>query len=96
MSIVVESQFIVQANLAPELIVQQINEYINLKKTNIKVRLEFPVFGLPWDKIDSLEVDLLTNEDRRIYQRLVQDGKLKHFKGCVEGADLMDVEYKSN
>ncbi len=96
MSVTIESQLNIQADLAPELVVQQVNEYINLKKTNIKIRLESPVFDLPWDKIDSLEVDLLHNEDRRIYQRLVQDGKLKHFKGCVEGADLMDVEYKSN
>lgn len=77
-----------------------INAYIDWMKRPIELRLSSSLFMLPWNKLDSLDIDWMPSEEAlEFYKRLVKDGKLKHFKGWMKDASnsiLVPIEYKSN
>lgn len=72
---------------------QLITAYAGAFKKPIKVSIDRSVFDLPFELIDELNIQCMTNEDWRDYKKLVDKGRLKQATGYVEAVDLLYVSY---
>ncbi len=75
---------------------QLILAYIGAKQHHINVHINDPLYDLPWEKLDSFTVSWMYDEDHRVYKKLVDEGKLKHFKTTtLIDNHVVEVEYKA-